>query len=190
VAWRSIRTHGGAPVAIPLDMTAGGNSGTGPTTETRDGGLLSVEVEFDRPVMLINPAGVTIVGRTTAGAVLAAPVDYTAASVAVTGSHTVGIALNPGAIPDSTCCTITLAPDLLSAGLIGDRDVNVRLTPDDATSDGGVSLSDVLLVRWRLFTPVSESPQLDVDLSGTIDWPDAQAIKLRIASPAQKTLCP
>ncbi len=189
--WRSVRTHGAAgPLAIVLAAASGGNGPNGPTVEARAGGIQLLEIDFDRPVTLNNPGGVVIVGRTSGPAGLEAPVNYPPTAVALTGPDIVQISVDPGVLPDQTCYTITLPPDLVTAGLIGDRDVSLRSLAGDVTGDGALRLSDVLAVRARLSTPVEDDPRFDVDVSGAIDWPDAMAGKSRITSPFEQALCP
>lgn len=169
--WRSVRMHAGiGPEAIVLNPTASGNGANGPTVETRQGGIQRIEVDFGQAMTLANPAGVTIVGRTTVGNTMGAPVSYTPLSVSMSGSHTLAITFNPStmpsSLPDRSSYTITITPSTFLEQLTGKVDTEIRSLLGDVTMSG------------------------DVNLSGTIDMADALAIKAQVASPAHRALCP
>ncbi len=190
-AWRSVRTHGAAPLGLALSATAAGNGIAGPTVESRSGGIRRIEVDFSGPVVLVNTAGITVIGQTTTGSTLGGPVPYVPASVSLADADTLQILFNPGALPDKTCYTITLPEDLVAATLAGDRTVLVRSLYGDATGSGVITLSDAIAIKRRIGAGVAANPQFDVDLSNAITAADALAAKARVASPApHKALCP
>src|SRR5205085_3877205 len=98
IAWRSVRPHTGAgDLSIVLDPTAAGDGLSGPTVETREGGIQKVLVTFDRPATLVNPPGITVIGQTTTNVTFGPPVSYPPASVTMLYSDTMQILFNTGA---------------------------------------------------------------------------------------------
>ncbi len=200
VQWRSVRTNATlGPLAIVLDPTAVGNGSTGPTTEPRQGGIQRIEVDFDQPVILVNPAAVATEGQTTTypGGVLLGPVAYAPSAVFMVSATTMAIeypAAAPGNLPDRTCYNFDVAGTVQNAagqGLIGDTDCNARSLLGDATSNGVVNLSDPLYIKSKFGQPAGSFPQCDINLTGAnINIFDALMSKGRVATPPRRALCP
>ncbi len=194
-SWRSVRTHNGpAPLAISLNAAASGNGSSGPGTESRQGGIQRIEVDFSTDATLINPSAVSVIGRTTVGGVMGAPVNYSGlATVSMVDSDTLALTFAPGALPDETCYAIDLTGVVANGvGLLaGDPNVNVRSLYADTTSNGTVNLTDVIRVKLVNGQPAGSYPQTDVNLSGgNITNADMLATKARVTSPAHQVICP
>src|SRR5207253_9677791 len=126
------------PLPIVLNPAATGNGSSGPTVESRSGGIQRIEVDFDQPVSLTNASAITVTGRRTVSGVLQSPVGYTPTSVSMADADTLALTFDAGALPDETCYTINLAGALGSADgqtLAGDTDVMIRSLWGDATGD-------------------------------------------------------
>ncbi len=188
LAWRSVRMHGPAgSLAIELDPSATGDGSNGPTVETRSGGIQSIEVQFDGPITLDLPSGVSVIGRTTVNGSLEGPVSY-ASTVGVAGD-TLTLEFAPGLLPDAACYTISIGPGTLAETVAGDADCLVRCLEHDTTGGGYGTLTDVIWTATKA-GPAAVNPAHDVDLSGTVDATDAQAIKAALMSPPRAALCP
>lgn len=196
--WRSVRTHSGAGLlGITLNPTATGNGGSGPTSEPRDKGIQQIEVAFNVPVVLANPATVQVTGQTTVANSLQPEVSYTPASVSLSNDKTLVITLPaapaPGAIPDRTCCRISIAgavTGLLGEGLQGDSDCRVRSLFGDVNSTGDTNIGDTLVIKSKLNGPVASNAPYDVNLTGgAINLGDGIAVKSRLVS-GYNALCP
>jgi hypothetical protein len=184
--WRSVRTHGLAgPLAIVLNPAASGNGLAGPTTESRQGGVQTIEVDFNSPPT-VGSGAVSVTGQTTVGGVLQGPVPYTPTTVGMISATTLQITFAPGLLPDQTCYSIDIAPAGVP-GLAGDHDVSVRSLVGDTTSSGLVNLSDAVAAKARIGAVVGNNAQFDVDLSGAIALQDALAAKSSIGRMA---ICP
>lgn len=196
VAWRSVRTHAGqGELSIPLDPSAVGNGSTGPTTETRVGGIQLIAVDFDSPVTLVDPGAIVVLGWTTTNGAIGDPVAYAPQSVSMLDADTMLIAFPsapaPGALPDQTCYRIVINSGALSEPLFGDDDVYVRALVGDTTSNGVVNLGDALFTKERISQPALGNPEHDIDTSGgAVALQDVLAIKSLVASPARMALCP
>ncbi len=194
--WRSVRPHSGiGPLVITLNRTATGNGISGPTVETRQGGIQRLEIDFDQPAAISNPSAVSVTGQTTVSGALQPPVDYSAsATVASVDGDTIALTFSDGALPDETCYRIDVAGAVTNqqgAALTGDTDCRVRSLLGDATGSGEVNLGDALLTKVRVGQNAAASPQLDFNLTGgTINTADMLLAKNRVASPARKALCP
>lgn len=185
--WRSVRTHGPAgALGIVLDAAATGNGITGPTTESRQGGIQTILVDFSSAPASVAPGAVTVSGRSTVSGVLQGPVSYVPTSVGMVSATTLQITFNAGLLPDKTCYAIDVAPAGVP-GLTGDHDVNVRALVGDTTSSGLVNLSDAIAAKVRIGAAVASNAQFDVDLSGAVALQDALAAKSDIGVSA---LCP
>ncbi len=194
--WRSVRTHAGTPLSILLDATASGNGLTGPTVETRIGGIQQIEIDFDQPVVLVNPAAVSVVGRTTSypGGLMGPATPYVPASVTLVAPTTLALTFLPGALPNRSCYQFDVAgavENTASMALAGDPDCNARALVGDTTMSGGITLSDAIWTKLQIGTAAASLPEHDIDLSGgTIDIADALAAKGGVASPPRRALCP
>jgi hypothetical protein len=181
-------------LAIVLNATAAGNGGSGPTVETRNGGIRKVEINFDGPVTLIGTVSLT--GRTTIGGVMQGPVDYSAAaSVSLLDSDTLQIVFAAGALPDQTCYTLNIAGAVQSTvGVVlgGDTDCNIRSLLGDANGDGTASTTDMSSIKGKISPPidVTTGPQFDLNLSGGMTTTDMALAKSRVTSPTKMALCP
>lgn len=191
-AWRSVRTHtGNLALAIPLNATASGNGASGPTSESRLGGIQRIEVDLSAPVTLANVTAVSVSGRTTVANVMGAPVTYAPTTVTLATPTTLAIQFAPGLLPDDTCYNITLGAGLFTQTITGDLDVNVRSVYGDANSTGDVSLGDAIAIKAKLTQPVANAVSYDVNISGgTINLGDAITAKSRVGSPAHRAWCP
>jgi hypothetical protein len=200
VKWRSVRNNNAlGPVPIMLNPTATGNGLGGPTTEPRRGGIQRIEADFDQPVVLVNPAAASAIGRTTSwpGGVMGAPVAYTPTGVFLSSASTIVMtfaAAPPGNIPDLTCMTFNVLGTVQNGagqGLVGDTDCMARVTFGDATSDGIVNLSDPLFIKAHFGAGVMAFPQCDINLlNAVINLQDALMAKGQIFSPPRRTRCP
>lgn len=192
--WRSVRSHSGlGALGIALNPTATGNGLSGPTVETRQGGILRIEVDFNSPVTLsANPvAGVSVVGRTTSSGVPGAAINYTPAAVQLSAPGTVALLFNAGQLPDQTCYTITLGSGLITGALTGDTNVNVRSLTGDVIMNGEVNVGDLQSLKSKLNAAVGSNVPYDVNMTGgLINIGDALAAKQYVVSPTRKALCP
>jgi hypothetical protein len=194
--WRSVRDHGTTPLSILLDPLASGNGLTGPTVETRAGGIQRIEIDFDQPVVLVNPGGVSVFGRTTSypGGVLGGPIPYVPASVTMVSPTTLALTFTPGMLPNLSCYALDITGVVENAGgvvLAGDPDCNVRALVGDTTMSGDITLSDAIWTKMQIGTAASTLPEHDIDVSGgLIDITDVLAAKSFVASPWRKALCP
>jgi hypothetical protein len=185
--WRSVRTHSGeVDLAIVLDPTAVGSGLSGPTVESRAGGVQRIELDFSTPVTLTaNPeSGIAVSDGTT---------SYPPASVSQVDGDTIAISFNAGALPDQKCYTITVGAGTVMQPLSGDLDCRVRALVGDTTGDGKVNLTDVILARVGSLSSLTaaSAPRLDVNLSGgAIDLGDMLFIKSLVTSPAREVACP
>lgn len=193
--WRSVRTHSGKPLEIELNPSTSGNGLSGPTVESRTGGIQTIRVYFDDYVNVVNPAALSVTGRTTSSGVLGPLVDYSALATMVPSSGTtIDINFSPGARPDATCYRIDVANSVMSithSFPMGDTDCSVRTLWGDVTGDGQVVLGDSLATKARVNLPVANNVRFDTNLSGgIINLGDALAVKTRVSSPARNALCP
>lgn len=203
VKWQSWRHHGpeapNAELPIVLNRTASGNGVSGPTSETRRGGIQKITVDFSRPVVLVNPAAITITGRTTPlGGPMGPPVAYSPLTVAMIDGDTLqmtfAVAPAIGALPDDTCYNMNVAGsvvDMYGQGTVGDTDCNVRSLQGDTRLTGDVNLGDVLFTKSMIGTSAAAAPEHDVNVTGgTINLGDCLYIKTRVTSPPHRALCP
>src|SRR4030095_206951 len=100
--------------------TATGNGNSGPTSETRNGGIQKIEVDFDGPVTLANPSNVTVTGYITTAGVMGTPSLYTPTSVSMVDGDTLQILFNAGILPDQGCYIITIGAGTMAQNIIGD----------------------------------------------------------------------
>jgi hypothetical protein len=179
-------------LAIVLNASASGNGSSGPTVETRNGGIQKVEVDFDAPVNLVNPTGVTVTGYITSAGVMGSPSPYIPNLVSMVDSDTIQILFNAGVLPDEGCYTITIAAGTISENLFGDTDCNIRSLVGDANGNGTVNTTDQSVIKSKISPPinVSTGPQYDVNLSGAINTTDQSLVKSRVTAPAKTALCP
>lgn len=190
LSWKSIRTHGSdGELAIVLDASAGGDSVTGPTVETRQGGIRKILISLNEAVTLVNPA-VVVTGHTIGGSI-----DYSSqAGVSLNDDQTLQILFADGALPDGTCYTIDIAGSVQNAQgqpVSGDTNCLIRSLVGDVAGSGEVNLSDAILEHIHIGDTAIAHPNLDIDVSGgTIDNADTLAIKALVTSPAHATDCP
>jgi uncharacterized lipoprotein YddW (UPF0748 family) len=189
-AWRSVRTHNGSDRSIALHASATGNGMAGPTVETRSGGIQRIEAQFDGAITLIDPAQVTVVGRTTSGGSMGGPVSYTPASVSVNGGSTLVLTFAAGALPDETCYTITVNSLAIAEILSGDSNCMVRALVADSTGSGLVSLSDAIWTQTKIGASTATNASHDIDLSDAITSADVLLVKSRVVRPPNQALCP
>lgn len=195
VAWRSVRSHSGATLAIDLNPAASGNGTSGPTVESRIGGIREILIDLGESVTLVNAGAVSVTGRSTVGGVLQPIVDYSMlASVSSLNADTLRIAFAAGALPDETCYRVSIAGALQTtagAPIVGDTDCSIRSMAGDVTGDGAVLLGDALAAKSQVGAPASSAARFDINLSGgTISLGDALAARARVTSPAHAALCP
>lgn len=196
-AWRSVRGHG--PLGdwgIPLNpaMTCG-NGSSGPTVETRSGGIRRIEVDFDQAVQLTGNVTVTGVGH-TAG-VPKPPVNYAASQLSLADAdRRLVIEFNAGVLPDQTCYTINVAAAVVAAAAphpppAGDTDCLVRSLTGDPNNDGSVDTIDVAFMRNRDGQPVlPDNIRFDVNMDGVINSLDCRVVYLNLLNRAVCTACP
>jgi hypothetical protein len=183
--WRSVRTHNvDGALSITLNPTAAGNGSSGPTVETRSGGIQTIQADFSAPVTLTATpaAGITVSDGTN---------SYSPTTVVPVDADTIAINFNPGVLPDQACYTLTIGAGTVTQTLSGDLDVKVRALAGDTTGNGVVNLSDAILTNIMASSAAAAAPQHDVDLSGgAIALNDALFIKALVASPPLQALCP
>jgi hypothetical protein len=188
--WRSVRSHSGlGELAIVLDPARTGNGPTGPTSESRGTdvlgmGLRIVDIDFDAPVTLINPAAVTVTYWVTSGRNIG-PARTCTPIVSMLGNHTMRLTLND--VPDEAAYRITIGADAIVEPLTGDTDCMIRSLVGDADGDGRVNGADVRLIQSYSGQPASAHPSFDLDLDGAINSTDASYAKSRNGKEA---LCP
>ncbi len=177
--WRSVRTHGaGTDLSIELNPLATGNGSTGPTVETRQGGIQKIEVEFNGAVTLASAASITVTGPGSP--------TYTASTTCNT------LTINfTGGMSDQACYTITIGPAALSQTVTGNTTCRIRSLQGDGTGNGSVNLGDAIYTKKKIGQTADVFPNLDYNLTGgTIDTADMLAVKPLITSPPRKALCP
>lgn len=196
-AWKSIRSHSGiGELAITLKAAATGNGLSGPSNETRGTvalgvGVQKIRAEFDGTVTLADASKITVVGRTTVGGVMGAPVNYIPSSVAVVGGNAIELTFASGALPDASCYTITVGVGALAEGVTGDADVMVRSLWADVNANGQSNIGDALAVKASLNTAATARPDLDLNMTGgNVNIGDAILAKSRAISPVPSVLCP
>lgn len=191
VQFRSMRTHSGlGALPIVLDAGASGNGSTGPTVETRLGGIQRLEIEFDGPITLALPGATTLLGRTTVAGTLNVPVAYLPSAVSVQSGNTLVLAFPPEALPDATCYTLTVGAGTLVESLTGTLSAQVRALAGDLNASGDVNLGDTLAAKAWANVPVAQCPACDVNLTGgAVNMGDLLAIK-ELATQAGTVMCP
>jgi hypothetical protein len=188
--WRSVRSHSGlGELALVLDPARTGNGPTGPTVESRGTaalgmGLRTVDLDFDAPVTLNNPAAITVTywvasGRRGLSSRTCTPV------VSMLNNRTMRLTLN--GVPDEACCRITVGAGAIAEPLQGDTDCMIRSLVGDVDNDGQVSNADVRLIQRVIGQRASAYPSFDLNLDGVINAADASYAKSRIG---KKALCP
>lgn len=195
VAWRSVRDHTGTSgLAIALDAAATGNGPTGPTIETRTGGIQKIELDFDGPVTLVNGSGVTCTARVTTNGSMGPATPYPPSLVSMLDTDSMAILFDPGSLPaDPACVTITVAPTTIGENLSDNASCNIRTLEGDVSGNGTVALTDVVyaMLKINALETASAKPAFDIDLSGgDIDMGDLQLIKAGVTSPVKAALCP
>jgi probable HAF family extracellular repeat protein len=188
--WRSLRTHTGlGELAIVLDPTRTGDGPTGPTVESRGTaalgmGLRTVDVDFDAPVTLNDPAAVTVTYWVTSGRKIGLPLASTPA-VSMLDSDTMRISL--GNVPDEACYRITIGAAAIVEELTGDADCMIRSLVGDVDGSGSVTNPDTKLIQNRIGRSVESYPNSDLNLDGVIHSADVAYAKSRVG---KKALCP
>ena len=191
-AWRSVRTHRvQGPLSIALDAQATGNGLTGPTVETRgipaQGlGLTTLEVDFDGPVSLSNPAAVTVIYWPTTGGVMGEATSITP-TVTMADADTMRIEL--AGLPDGSCVSVAIGPGATAEGLTGDTDCMVRSLAANVTGSGNVSLGDLSYIKSRYGASAADYPAYDLNLSGDVSLGDMSFAKSRTAI-VRRAICP
>ncbi len=184
--WRSMRTHTGlCALPIALNSTATGDGPTGPTVETRSGGIQRIEVEFSGDVSSPNLTYIDVSDGTN---------TYVPSSVSTTDNVlTINFPATPtaGFLPDEKCYTITLNPGAVAETITGDANCKVRALVGDTTGNGELNLGDALFTKVNYTQAASAKPQHDINLGGgNIDYNDMLVIKGGVTRPAKKALCP
>jgi probable HAF family extracellular repeat protein len=188
--WRSVRSHSGlGELAIVLDPTRTGNGWTGPTVESRGTatlgmGLRTIDVDFDAPVTLNDPAAVAVTYWVTAGRKIGPPLTCTPV-VSMLDANTMRISL--GNVPDEACYRITIGAAAIVEELTGDTDCMVRALVGDVDGNGSVTNPDVKLIQKRIGQSVATYPNFDLNLDGVINAADVSYAKSRVGT---KVLCP
>ena len=165
--WSSVRAHGSGfgDLAIELDASA---SGAAVVSETRDGGVQQIVVDFSSDVTVFyTPGQVVIAGG---------------GSLAVTGEGLVNagtrleIDLNGGM--DETCATIDIGASV--SCLTGDTDCAVRILSGDVNGDGSTNNTDkswVASLNGTLAGP--DNIRFDSNLDGSINNTDKSLVASR-----------
>ncbi len=194
VEWRSVRQHTGAgELAIVLNPVASGNGTTGPTVETREGGIQAIDVVFDNTITLADTDKVIVTGRRTVGGVLQSPEDFTPSVSVLPNGLTLRIAFVAAQLPDQSCYNIDIAGGALHQVIVGGHQTNARSLVGDTGMNGSVTLGDALftLRKTNPAQSASANPRHDVNRSGgQINLGDVQSIKTGITLPARIALCP
>ncbi|MHC5115208.1 MAG: thrombospondin type 3 repeat-containing protein, partial [Planctomycetota bacterium] len=156
-----------------------------PSVEPRLGGIETIEVELNRPVVLVDPLAVSVKDTTAA---------YVPDLVSVeNGGLSLVLEFAPGALPNQRAYEIDIAGAIADAyngidEIVGDTDTVLIALEGDVTGDGKVSDEDVSLINLHLGEPVSpDTAALDLDLDGIIAAPDADAAQARLGD---SVLCP
>ncbi len=167
VAWRSVRTHSSAgDLGIELDPAA---SGSAVVSETRQGGIQKIEVDFDGYIAHL-PMGTIEAENLTHGGTIEASSQYT-----INSGMTLVVEFDAG-LPDQACYRINLAGDVL--GLKGDTDCLVKGLAGDTNGDNYTDLIDMAQVKSKNGQPVvPDNIRFDVNLDGHIDLIDMALIK-------------
>lgn len=191
--WRSVRSHSGiGELPIVLNGTATGNGVSGPSVETRQGGIQKIEVVFDRPVTM-GLFNVAMLGQTTTGGVMGTPVAYLPVAAGISGGNTLWIQFAPGFLPDQTCYTLIIGSSTVVGGIAGDNTVSIRSLFGDTNPSGDVVLGDVLFTKSKVTAgaTAAANPSHDVNTSGgLITLGDVLAVKSQAVSPVHQALCP
>ena len=152
----------------------------GVISEPRGGGIQKIVVEFDQPVEAAD--GALDVGDVTVTDSLSNP--YTPVSVAlVAGGTKLEITFNYLDLPDQKRYTFDVAGKFKSVAtgllLTGDTDCDVRGLVGDITSDGGITLTDVRVVRQYDGQSVDDeiTARCDVTVDGTISLTDVRVTR-------------
>jgi hypothetical protein len=135
-----------------------------PTVESRMGGVEVIDVDFNQPVLLVDPAAVSVASVEAA---------YIPDQVTLENDdQTLRIAFAPGTLPNLTTFRVDIAGAI--ANLIGDTDCTIIALLGDANRNGEVSDDDVALINDHLGEAVEDSTVgLDLDLDGFITPADA-----------------
>lgn len=192
VEWRSIRSHSGeGDLPVVLKPAATGNGVSGPTVETRQGGIRKIEVDFDGIVSISNVNAITVTGYPTTNGVLGAPVNYLPTNVWLIDSDTLQIEFAANQLPDRGCYRIELGGGAIAEGIAGDNDCWIRSLYGDTSGNGEVAIGDTLATKTKINAGADTEPAHDVNLTGgLVNIGDALAIKARVTSPSHKALCP
>ncbi|NLE60343.1 MAG: hypothetical protein GX616_18495 [Planctomycetes bacterium] len=164
VAWLSVRLHGtpSTPYAIELDPSA---TGTAVTSETRNGGIQRIEVDFSDDVLLLDSLAISATDADTP------PNNYTPTSVSMLDDDTLAIEFASGVLPDQKCYTIDLGSSV--AYLVGDIDCKVRGLVGDVSNNGVTNFHDMSLIKPLNGQQATEANAcFDVTLDGVINYSD------------------
>ena len=153
-------------MSIELDPAA---TGSEVVSETRNGGVQRIEVDFDRVIELTPEATFEAVDAGS-GAI------YPASGVSlVNDDKTLVIEFEPG-LPDQACYRIDLAGNVV--GLAGDTDCLVRALAGDTNGDGYTNLTDMAQVKSKDGQPAfPDNIRFDVNLDGSVNLTDMALVK-------------
>lgn len=180
-AWRSVKGHGSPHdplfLSIVLDpqATPQDHFHDGPTPEPRLFGPPLIEVDFSRPVTLIDADAVVVTDGTH---------DYTPTSVTLADADTLALNFNEDQLPDQTCFHIEVAgvvEDVEAQPLLGDTDCWFRGLIGDVNGDGRVNLIDYAEVKQRGGGGAADPgmARFDTNTDGWVNLIDAAVTKQR-----------
>jgi hypothetical protein len=191
--WESDKNAPGA-LAVPLDPIARGDNSVDadpveallPSVEPRLGGIERIEVHCNRPVVIADPAAISV---TDADGTSYPPDSATLEN----GDETLVLQYLPGSLPNARAYQVEVAIALVDAynGVDEFLDAGgcmIIALLGDADGNGAVEDADVMLIEDHLGEPVmEETVMLDLDLDGFITPADAA---VAAANVGQSVLCP
>lgn len=157
--WQSFRDHLGVPMSIDLDTGFDSNGEDGPAVETRQGGINQITVEFDRSVVLLNPAEITVTDSINN--------IYAPDAIGLQNDDTQLIMDFDPNLPQG-CYTVDLNNSI--EDLYGDNYCQVRSLVGDVSGDGIVNADDENLMNAAIGMPFEA--QYDLNLDSVINSAD------------------
>lgn len=183
IGWRSLREHTGIG-ELSIDFSPG----TSVKSETRNGGIKKIAIDFDRAAYLV-PDGCppTIQNLTTLEYVTLDAVYFNA------DKTTLFIDVSTQTLPDETCYRVSIAGAVKSMWSGCDPDVTqsaIRGLVGDVNSSGEVTTGDMAIVKMMVQQqePVTDATALyDINCSGEMTTGDSALVRMRIGNSAS---CP
>ena len=167
VQWASVRTHGSGLDELEITLDASASGGV-VVSETRDGGVQQIAVDFSSDVTACYTASQVVI---TGGGSLAVTGE-----ALVDGGTRLEIDLNGGT--DETCATIDIGASV--SCLTGDTDCAVRILSGDVNGDQATNNTDkswVASLNGTLAGP--DNARFDLNLDGAINNTDKSLVASR-----------